>query len=137
MAPVISEYMQRMRDAGYRESYRKGVLQQALAIFNEKMKEERNGVRPMYRPKTWQKEERKKKKRKKKHEWATKGGFIAPIFVPSTPGGELAKRMRKVMKDEKKENINFNIVEIGGKTLKRELQRSNPTVLDPPPTGYS
>ena len=31
------------------------------------------------------------------------------------------------MKDEKKENINFNIVEMGGKTLKRELQRSNPT----------
>ena len=39
----------------------------------------------------------------------------------------MAKRMRKVMKDEKKGDINFNIVEMGGKTLKRELQRSNPT----------
>ena len=31
------------------------------------------------------------------------------------------------MKDEKKGGINFNIVEMGGRTLKRELQRSNPT----------
>lgn len=127
VAPVITDYMQRMKDAGYGERYRKDILQQAMAIVDSKKKEERNGIRPVFRPKMWQKEERKKKKREKKHEWATKGGYLAPIFVPSSPGGELAKRMRQVMKDEKKGNINFNIVEMGGRTLKRELQRSNPT----------
>ena len=84
-------------------------------------------MRPLYRPKTWQKEERKKKKKESKHEWSTKGGFIAPIFVPSSPGGELAKKMKEVVTKEKKGDINFKIVEMGGKTLKRELQRSNPT----------
>ena len=127
VAPVVSEYMQRMRDAGYGENYRAGILQQAMAIYKEKKKEENDGVRPLYRPKTWKKEERKKRKRESRHEWSTKGGYIAPIFVPASPKGELAKRMRKVVEDEKKGNIKFKIVEMGGKTLKRELQKSNPT----------
>ena len=86
--------MQRMKDAGYGERFRKGVLQQAMAIYNGKVKEERTGTRPLYRPKSWKKEERKSKKRKEKQEWLTKGGHIAPIFVPASPGGELAKRTR-------------------------------------------
>ena len=58
--------------------------------------------------------------------WAKGNGHIAPIFVPTTPGGVLMKMMRKVAKEEAKGNIRFKIVEIGGKTLKRELQKSNP-----------
>ena len=64
---------------------------------------------------------------KKKHEWSTKGGYIAPIFVLSTPGSELLKYMREVAKREAKDVINFKIIEIGEMTLQSELQRSNPT----------
>ena len=126
VTPVLSEYMNRMKDAGYGERYRKSILQQALAIYDAKLEEEREGRRPVYRPKSWQKAERRKKKKESKHEWSTKGGFIAPIFVPASPGGELARRMKKVMDRERKGEINFKIVEMGGKTLKRELQKSNP-----------
>ena len=35
--------------------------------------------------------------------------------------------MKKVARDEEKEYIRFKIVEMGGNTLKRELQKSNPT----------
>ena len=126
VAPVLSDYMQRMKDAGYGEGYRKRILQQGLAIFDSKIKEEEKGQRPVYRPKSWRKEERRKKKKEKKHEWATEGGFIAPIFVPASPGGELARRMKKVALEEKKGIVNFKIVEMGGRTLKRELQKSNP-----------
>ena len=59
--------------------------------------------------------------------WATKGGHIAPIFVPTTPGGALLKMMRRVAEAEAKEGIRFKVMEIGGKTIKRVLQRSNPT----------
>ena len=61
--------------------------------------------------------------------WATKGGHIAPIFVPATPGSELLKAMRHVAEEEGKgrEGIKFNIIETGGRTLKREMQKSNPT----------
>ena len=72
-------------------------------------------------------EERRKEKRVKKHGWAKKGGHIAPIFVPSTPGSELVKTLRRVAEEEGKEGVRFNIVESGGKTMKRELIRSNPT----------
>ena len=126
VAPVITEYMRRMKDAGYGERYRKSVLEQAIAIYDAKKEEEKNGQRPMYRPRSWQKEERRKKKRESKHDWSTKGGCIAPIFVPSSPGGELARRMKKVAEKEKKGEIQFKIVEMGGRRLKNELQKSNP-----------
>ena len=64
---------------------------------------------------------------KKKQEWATGDGHIAPIFVPTTPGGKLVKMMRQVAEKEAKEGLKFKILEVGGRTLKSELQMSNPT----------
>ena len=37
------------------------------------------------------------------------------------------RMMREVAESEAKEGVNFKIMEVGGKTLKRTLQRSNPT----------
>ena len=79
----------------------------------KKLEEDENGTRPIFRPREWKHKERKNNKIKKKHEWSTKGGYIAPIFIPSTPGGELLKAMREVAKREAKEGINFKIVEMG------------------------
>ena len=108
-----------MKEAAYEENYRESILKQALAIYDTKVDEEKNNTRPLYRPKDWQKEERSKKKKDKKRDWSTKGGHIAPIFIPSTPRGELARRMKKVVENEKKAGINFKIVEMGGKKMKR------------------
>ena len=127
IAPVVIEYMYRMKRAGYSEKYRRDVLRQALGIYNSKVREDEEGVRPLFRPKDWKKEERANLKRKNKHEWATKGGCLAPIFVPSTPGGELMKRMKKVINNESKAGVKFKLVEVGGRTLKSSLQTSNPT----------
>ena len=119
--------MLRMKKAGYKETYRKSILQSAMKICQEKWNEDREGIRPIFRPKNWKKEERRKEKINKRKEWATKKGHIAPIFVPATPGGELAKAMRKVAEQEAKGGIHFNIVEMGGNRIKTELQKSNPT----------
>ena len=127
VAPVITEYLGRMKMAGYKENYRKVVLKHALSIYDKKWDDEKEGIRPIFRPKDWNKDERKKAKKSKKYEWSTKGGYIAPIFVPSSPGGELAKEMRRVAQTEATKDIKFKIVEMGGRTLKSELQRSNPT----------
>ena len=77
--------------------------------------------------KNWKKDERRREKERKKKNWATKKGHIAPIFVPATPGGELAKKMRQIADKEAKDGIHFNVVEVGGKTMRSELQKSNPT----------
>ncbi|MCP3849452.1 MAG: hypothetical protein GY694_04320, partial [Gammaproteobacteria bacterium] len=117
VAPVLSDYMARMKNAGYNESYRKGVLASALNIYDKKKKDEKEGTRPMFRHKNWKKEERRKEKENKKKQWSTKRGHIAPIFVPATPGSELAKQMRAVADREARDGVHFNIIEIGGRTL--------------------
>ena len=127
IAPVISEYMRRMKTAGYAENYRKEVLKHAIRIYDKKWEDHREGIQPIFRPKDWKREERKGAKAKKKINWAKGEGHIAPIFVPTTPGGVLLKMMRTVADEEAKEGIHFKIMEVGGKTIKKTLQKSNPT----------
>ena len=64
---------------------------------------------------------------KEKHSWSSKGGCIAPIFVPSTPNGEMAKELKEIADVEAVPGMRFKIIESGGRTIKQEVQRSNPT----------
>ena len=61
-----------------------------------------------------------------KNTWSSKGVFVAPIFVPPTPNGELAARLRKIATTKAEPGVNFRIVETGGRSMKRMLQVSNP-----------
>ena len=79
-APTVTEYMRRMRDAGYTERYRKDVLKQALSIYDKKLADEREETRPVYRPKGYKREERWKQKELKRFNWAKKGGGVAPSY---------------------------------------------------------
>ena len=81
----------------------------------------------MFRKKEWEADRRRMDKQNKRHSWSTKGGHIAPILVPSTPDGELAAILRKVVQAEKNPDMKFKIIETGGRTVKSLLQRSNPT----------
>ena len=99
-APLLTDYMMRMKEAEYSEKYRKIVLEKAFKNYDRMVKDEEEARRPMHRPKHWQKEERLKDKRRKKHTWATKGGCIAPIIIPPTPNSELLNMLRDVAKAE-------------------------------------
>ena len=87
----------------------------------------RDGKRPVHRPKDWQPSERRRKKRDKKLSWGTKNGCIAPIIIPSTPNSELLSLLREVAEAEKQPGLKFNIIKKGGITIKRVVQKSNPT----------
>ena len=89
--------------------------------------EQELGTRPFHRPRNWQEEERRNKKKRKRNNWSSKGGCTAPIFVPVTPGGELAKELREIVEKESVSDMKYKIVESGGRTLKSKLQKSNPT----------
>ena len=52
---------------------------------------------------------------------------MAPIIVPATPGGELAKAMKAVCEAEAIPGLKFKVAERGGMTLERQLVKSNPT----------
>ena len=84
-----------MKAAGYSQDYRQHVLQNALNIYDLKLRKNDEGITPLNRPKGYRKLERRKEKHQKKRNWSQKGGHVAPIKVPSTPGGLLAKMMRE------------------------------------------
>ena len=126
-APVLTEYMSRMMAAGYGEDYRKEVLLNAISIYDSKRRNDEDGTCPLNRPPEYQKVERRKAKFERKKSWASTGGYTSVIIVPATPGGTLAKQMRAVCDRGATKNIKIRIVERGGKTLLRQLQRSNPT----------
>ena len=127
VAPVVTQYMGRMMQCGYSEQYRKKVLVRAIRIYDKMREDDTEGTRPLYRQKTWQADSRRKAKATKKHNWSSKGGKIAPIFVPPTPNGELASELRKIAESESESGVMFNIIEAGGRAVKSILQKSNPS----------
>ena len=73
----------------------------------------------------------KKRKKLKENWWKGKGNFKnkSVIFVPATPGGELARIFRQVEKEQRIENknlMNIQIIEQTGLSLEKMLQKSNP-----------
>ena len=66
-------------------------------------------------------------KKKKRHNWATRGGYTAPIMVPATPGSELYNILKEVAEKEAGEGVKFKVLEKGGKAVRRAVQRPNPT----------
>ena len=119
--------MSRMKQAGYHEDYRKHVLLNALAVYDKKIRDDLDGVCPLNRPAGYQKIQRRKEKVLKKKNWSTKGGYLAPIMVPATPNGELARMLKEVAEAENECGIKFKIIEKGGKTIEKQLQNPNPT----------
>ena len=120
-----------MKPGGYTEGYRKNTLGHAIRIFDKMKADEKTGIRPLYRPRNWNEEERNINKKKKRHNWSTKGGYVAPIMVPSTPGGELYKILKEVAEKEAAEGgVKFKIVEKGGRSIKGMVQKSNPTATE-------
>jgi hypothetical protein len=69
---------------------------------------------------------RAKEKEKKKHNWSRRGGHIAPIFIPPTPNSELANSLREIANKEAEAGVHLNIIETGGLSIRRLLQKSNP-----------
>ena len=126
-APVLTDYLKRMMAAGYNERYRKDILCQAVNIYDSKVRKDADGSVPLNRPNGFRKLERRQEKIQSRRTWSTQGGYTAPIIVQSTPGGVLAKLMREVAEKESTPDIKFKVIERGGTTLIRQLQRANPT----------
>ena len=87
----------------------------------------KNGGQPINWARTWEQDTRQKKKELQGRNWYRQGGYDVPLFVPHTPGGELAIRMRaKEQENNQGRTIRFKIIEKGGVTLDKKLRRSNP-----------
>jgi hypothetical protein len=89
--------------------------------------EDRNGTKPLFRSRSWNKEEREKRKKDRKVNWYKDAknkeiDYKSVLFVPPTPGGQLAKEMRKREEELNKSNKErIKIVEMSGVNIENLL----------------
>ena len=100
----LTEFMVKLKNSGYDVQYRKQILDSVLKAFNKMIMDDKNGVKPLYRDKEWQKQERKQEKEKRKLNWYKNGKekltnnkkeYKSVLFVPVTKGGVLARELQK------------------------------------------
>ena len=119
----LNNFMRKMQYSGYDQTFRYTVAKSALNAYETIRNNETRGFRPMHRPKTWQRTERIIEKEEKKKTWYKQGGFDTVLFIPTTPDGQLKKMYENVIR---RSGIRMKVVERTGRTLKSQLQTSNP-----------
>ena len=126
-AKHLDNFCSRMKVSGYSENYRLQILRAGMTGYDRMLEVERAGGRPVNQPRAWDQDNRQKKKALQSKTWFRRGGFDVPLFVPCTPGGELAKRMSRMeVMNNQGRTIRFRMVERRGVTLEEKLRRSNP-----------
>ena len=94
------------------------------------IKEDRKGMKPLFRDNKWKFEERLLEKQQKKRNWFRKNGeskYKTVLFVPPTPGSKLAKELQ--VREEEINKFNeerIKIVETGGLKIAELLTQKNP-----------
>ena len=117
----------RMKVAGYNERFRLEVIKSSLSGFKKMVEVEREGGRPIDRPRSWEEDQRQVQKQSRQQNWFPSGGHNFPVFVTHTPGSELAKRMRATEEENNQgRKIRFLIVEQGGTKIHNLLLTPNP-----------
>ena len=116
-----------MKLSGYNKHYRYQVIKAGMVGYDRMLEEERRGGRPVNMSRRWDEDQRQRRKEMQGKEWYRQGGYDVPLFVPHTPRGELAQRMRaKEAENNQGRQIRFKIIEKGGVSLEQKLRRSNP-----------
>ena len=108
----LNPFMLKLKNSGYGIKFRKEILDSAIKAFDKMLVDDKNGTKPMYRSKDWNKEERMKAKLNKKLDWwnsqKSKIQYKSVLFVTPTPGGILASELRKREADLKKNSHEKN-----------------------------
>ena len=95
-----------------------------MNAFEEKKEESRTSGIPLHRPRSWRRKERARKKGLKKSSWFRPADVV--LFIPATPEGELAGKVREVVEEESKRlDFKVKVVERGGTTMKQHLVRTD------------
>ena len=102
-------------------------MQSGLQGYKKMVETERNGGRPVNRPRGIDLKERKKQKQRKRDNWYEEGGYSTVLFVPCTPGSILTKRLKEAeARSQEDREWKVKIVEMGGQTLRSQVSRSDP-----------
>ena len=119
----LNNFMMKMQYSGYDQRFRHDVARSAINAYEKIRDNEEQDIRPMHRPKGWCKAERLEAKERRKRSWYRRGGFDSVLFVPSTKDGKLKQMYQHAIR---KSGFRMKVVERSGRTLKSQLQTSNP-----------
>jgi hypothetical protein len=126
---VMTEFDVKMRFSGYNKKFRWNVLDSAYSIYEGKLKDAEDDVRPLYRRREYKREERERKKMNGRETWyrgSESAPNLAPLIVDPTPGGKMFAEMQKVIKDfSNTHGMGVKLVERGGRKLATTV-KSNP-----------
>ena len=123
---ILSEFSHSLMSSGYPESFRLEVIQAGLKGFQAQCDRSDRGEVPLHRPRSFQRKERIKKKAITKTSWFRP--YDSVIFVPSTPGAELASRYKRVLDHEfSRVNLRVKVVETAGVSLVQQLFKRDST----------
>ena len=128
----LNNFMVKMKNSGYSQKYRIQILNSALNAFEKMLEEDRNGTKPLYRNRNWNKENRIQSKENKGKNWYkneknSEKVYKSILFVPPTPGSVLLKEMRNREEELNGHDIErIKIVEKGGIKMEKILTKKNP-----------
>ena len=118
----LSDFSHRMRMSGYPEQFRREIIVAGVRGYEKQVERNDKGECPLHRPKGFRKEERTQEKAIKKRAWYKPSDAV--LFCPSTPEGELARRMRRITQDVgERTGLRVRVVERGGISIQSQLVR--------------
>ena len=127
----LDVFMLQLKNSGYDKKFRKEIISSAWNAFEKMLESDKNGLKPLYRPRSWNKEARNVQKSIKKSNWwntkSSKVQYKSVMFVTPTPGEVLMKSLQKrelELNKNDKERVKF--VEKGGMKVKNILYKKNP-----------
>jgi hypothetical protein len=102
----LNNFMLKLKNSGYSRDYRVQIVDSALNAFEKMVEDDRKGIKPLYRDRSWKSDERLEAKKKKKLNWFQNSNnseikYKSVLFVPPTPGGILAKEIKKKRRRDK------------------------------------
>ena len=129
----LNRFMIKMKNSGYSKNYRIQILNSALNAFEKMVEEDKNGTKPLYRNREWNKENRVRDKEHKRNNWYKNDTkteekiYKSILFVPPTPGSGLLKELKSREEELNKNNRErIKIVEKGGRKIEKILTKKNP-----------
>ena len=129
---VMEKYARMLRRSGYSERFRHEIISDAVQGFKNMQQREQQGGRPVDRPRNYDEEGRRIRKQEKRERWyrrEPRGTSIREgvIIVPPTPGGLLAKELKRACEEELRgSKISLSVQERGGRQLGQVLGVSVP-----------
>ena len=121
-AEILSEFSHKLMISGYSEKFRLDIIQSAVRGYERQCLEADAGGRPLYRSRSYQQADRQRKKLLMPSSWYRPADSV--IFVPATPGAELARQVQTVVTEETNRiGMKVKVVETGGTSMRQHLVR--------------